>query len=246
MKKGHPCFRQSRGGLCVPLVLAGLIAVSGCTKSEPSQTSQTSETPQAPPAAVPKPLTKNESPAAKQTLSKLEIKPLGSALFVGDSRTLSIQARDENNQERSGIAITWISENPSIVAVNSRGTVTAIAPGTASVTALSQGISDSIEIDVQSLPVVKLEIQPSAVSLSTGNTQQLRMIATDPMNRPITGPPVLWKSKSPAIASVDQSGLVRAKAPGTATIVATVKNKTAVVQVTVSRPSPKNLKDVPH
>ncbi|MBI3595614.1 MAG: Ig-like domain-containing protein [Nitrospirae bacterium] len=175
-------------------------------------------------------------PAPKQTLSKLEIKPLGSSLFVGDSRPLSIQARDENNQERTDVAITWASENPNIITVNPQGTVTAIAPGTATVTAFSQGISASIEIDVQNLPVVKLEIQPSAVSLSMGDTQQLQAIATDPMNRQMTGPPVTWISKSPAIAAVDKNGLVKAESPGTATIVVTVKNKTAVVQVTVSKP----------
>jgi c(7)-type cytochrome triheme protein len=143
---------------------------------------------------------------------------------------------DENNQERTDVAIIWASEDPNILAVTPQGTVTAIAPGTATVTAFSQGISASIEIDVQSLPVAKLEIQPSAVSLSIGGTQQLQLTATDPMNREITGSPVTWKSKNPDIATVDNNGLVKAAASGIATIVVTVKNKTIVVPVVVSKP----------
>jgi c(7)-type cytochrome triheme protein len=143
---------------------------------------------------------------------------------------------DENNQERPDVAITWASEDPNIVTVNPQGTVTAIAPGTATVTGFSLGISASIEIDVQSLPVAKLEIQPSAVSLSLGGTQQLQVTATDPMNRDLTNPPVTWKSKNPAIATVDKNGLIKAESPGIATIVVSVKNKTAVVPVVVSKP----------
>jgi len=212
----------------VLLFFAGLILVSlsSCTKPEPSQPPPTSEAPQTP------------SPVAPQRVSKLEIKPLGSSLFVGDSRLLSIQAVDGNNQERSDVVITWASEDPNIVTVNPQGTITAIAPGTATVTAFSQGISASIEVDVQSLPVAKLGVQPSAVSLSMGATQQLQVTATDPMNREITGPPVTWKSKNPAVATVDANGLVKAESPGIATIVVTLKNKTAVVPVVVSKPIP--------
>ena len=226
MKKlSHRCFQNPFRPFVLPL-LAGLIVttLSGCTKPEPSQPPPTSEAPQTP------------APVAPQRLSKLEIKPLGGSLFVGDSRPLSILVVDENNQERTDLVITWASENPNIVIVNPQGTVTAIEPGTATVTAFSQGISASIEIDVQSLPVAKLAVQPAAISLSIGATQQLQITATDPLNREITGLPVIWKSKNPSVATVDTNGLVKAESPGIATIVVTVKNKTAVVPVVITKP----------
>jgi len=226
MKKlSHRCFQNPFRPFVLPL-LAGLIVttLSGCTKPEPSQPPPTSEAPQTP------------APVAPQRLSKLEIKPLGGSLVVGDSRPLSILVVDETNQERTDLVITWASENPNIVTVNPQGTVTAIEPGTATVTAFSQGISASIEIDVQSLPVAKLAVQPAAISLSIGATQQLQITATDPLNREITGLPVIWKSKNPSVATVDTNGLVKAESPGIATIVVTVKNKTAVVPVVITKP----------
>lgn len=85
--------------------------------------------------------------------------------------------------------------------------------------------------------MAKLEILPSVVSLSAGDTQQLDVIATDQKNKEIKDLPVLWKSKNPAIAKVDKSGLVKAESSGLATIEAKVKNITVSVQVSVSKRS---------
>ncbi len=218
--KGYQFFLQNLSQLFLAIFGACLITflAFGCTKPEQPQA------PEAPPPALPAPL------------SKLEIKPLGSPLQVGDSQPLTLSALDANNQERTDITVTWASENPDIVIVNPQGTVTAIAPGTATVTAFSQGITASAQFEVSSPSVAKLEIQPSVVSLTTGDTQPLIAIATDSKNREISGLPIAWKSKNPSIGTVDKEGLVTAQAAGAATIIATVKDKTVSVQVTVSKP----------
>ncbi|MBI3994898.1 MAG: Ig-like domain-containing protein [Nitrospirae bacterium] len=195
-----------------------LLLTFGCTKPEQPTA------PEAPPPTLP--------PA----LSKLEIKPLGSSLEVGDSQPLAISAMDANNQERTDITVTWASENPSVVTVNPQGTVTAISPGTSTITAFSEGISASVQMEVRSPAAAQVEIQPSVVSLTTGDTQQLQAIATDSKKREIKGLPVTWKSKNPSKATVDKDGLVTAQAAGTAAIIATVQDKTVSVQVTVSKP----------
>ena len=218
--KGYRFSFQNLVQSIITLFLACLItfAPSGCTKPEQPQA------PEAPPAAAPAPL------------SKLEIKPLESPLTVGDIQPLTISALDATNKERADIAVTWASENPNIVTVNPQGTITAIAPGSATVTAFSEGISASVQIEVGSPSVAQLEIQPSVISLTAGDTQSLQVIATDSKNREISGLPVSWKSKKPSTVTVDAEGLATAKAPGTATITATVQDKTVSVQITVSKP----------
>jgi hypothetical protein len=231
-------------GITLFIVCLIVFSVANCTKPEPAQKPPASETPQQPAAAAPQqPTSKSEVPetppaAAPQVLSKLEIKPLESPLHVGDSQSLVISAFDANQHEQSDLSVTWTAENPTIVSVNAQGQVTALAPGTATVTASSQGISASVQIEVQGLTASKVEILPSKVSLSVGDTQQLDALVTDLKNQEIKGLPVVWKSKNPAIAKVDKNGLVKAESSGLATIVAKVKNKTVSVQVTVSKRIP--------
>ncbi|MBI3811500.1 MAG: Ig domain-containing protein [Nitrospirae bacterium] len=241
VRRSFPNFPHS--GISLFFTCLILFSVSNCTKPEPAQAPPSSEAPQqAPPITAPQLLSKSEAPetpppVAPQPLSKLTIKPLTSPLSVGDSQSLTILALDANNHERSDLSITWASENPNIATVNAQGSVSALAPGTATVTAFSQGISASVQVEVEGLIVAKLEILPSVVSLSTGDTQQMALLATDLKNREIKGLPVVWKSKNSAIAKVDKNGLVKAESAGRATIMAKVKNKMVSVQVTVSKRS---------
>lgn len=134
--------------------------------------------------------------------------------------------------------VTWTSSNPSVAAV-SAGQVTAVANGTATITATTKdgGYTASCVVTVnaggnQNVPVTGVSLNVTQTEITVGGTQTLNA-AIAPANA--TNKQVTWTSGNTSIATVDQTGKVTAVAAGTTTI--TVKtadgNKTAACQVTV-------------
>ena len=88
----------------------------------------------------------------------------------------------------------------------------------------------SITITAAPKPATGISLNKSELTLIDGSSEQL--IATvEPAD---TTDAVLWTSDKPAIAAVNNSGLVTATAPGEATITATAGTKTATCTVQVS------------
>lgn len=90
---------------------------------------------------------------------------------------------------------------------------------------------------VASVSVESVELTEGSVSLLVGGTHQA--IATVLPNH-ATNKAVVWSSTHAEIAEVDETGLITAKAPGTANVTATTADggKTALLTVTVTSPTP--------
>ena len=134
--------------------------------------------------------------------------------------------------------VTWTSSNPSAATV-SGGQVTAVANGTATITATTKdgGYTASCVVTVntggsQNVPVTGVSLNATQTEITVGGTQTLNAVIA-PTNA--TNKQVTWTSGNTSIATVDQTGKVTAVAAGTTTI--TVKtadgNKTSACQVTV-------------
>jgi uncharacterized protein YjdB len=86
--------------------------------------------------------------------------------------------------------------------------------------------------DENSILPERLSVVPKMITLDAGETQQLAATIT-PNNA--VGKTIVWKSNDKTVAAVDNSGLIMAISPGTATITATVGDgKTDTCSVTVS------------
>ena len=117
------------------------------------------------------------------------------------------------------------------------GTPTAAGDYTFTVTAKNDGGSDSKEftlsIDEQgTIPVTGVSLNKSETTLTVGGTETLTVTITPDT---ATNKTVTWTSSNPNVATVD-NGVVRAVAPGTATITVTTAdgNYTAVCTVSVT------------
>ena len=132
-------------------------------------------------------------------------------------------------------SIAWTSSAPAIATVSPDGVVTAVANGTASITATVEGVSGTAGITVVD-PVTTVLVTPSAVTLPAGATEQMSAAARDSKNAPLTGRPVVWSSSNPAVATVSATGIVTAVAAGSANVIATVEGVDATATVTVVRP----------
>ena len=127
----------------------------------------------------------------------------------------------------------WVSSNTSVITVDQEGFVTAIAPGTATITYTNarNGASGSLSFNVKS-PLSSISLNKSSASISKGSTTSLS-VTYNPSNT-TDSKTVTWSSSNTSVATVSSSGVVTGKGAGTATITANVNGKTARCTVTVT------------
>jgi len=112
-------------------------------------------------------------------------------------------------------------------------------PGTYRVIAMAQSgptqKSDTANVLVTTIPVAAVVVAPPAVALESGETAQLTATPQDASGAPLTGRAITWSSGNTAVASVSSSGLVTAKAAGSATVTATSEGKSGSASITVTQ-----------
>lgn len=75
------------------------------------------------------------------------------ALYVGQAGQLTVTAYDANNNVLTGRPITWSSSDPTRVQVDGSGRITAMAAGSATIRATSEGHADSTTITSLARPI---------------------------------------------------------------------------------------------
>ena len=136
---------------------------------------------------------------------------------VGDTMMLTATVLPEDADNRE---VTWLSGNEDVVTVDNNGVVTAVAPGTATVTVSTldgSNLSATCEIRVVK-PVVLVEsitLNVTEATMNVGDTMMLTVtvVPEDADNREVT-----WISGNEGVVTVDNNGVVTAVAPGTATV----------------------------
>ena len=114
---------------------------------------------------------------------------------------------DGNGAALTGRVVTWSSGNTAVATVSAQGVVTAIAVGTASITATSEGKSGSATLTVTQAPVASVTVSPASATVMQGGTEQLSVTLKDAHDN-VLARPVTWSSSDDPIATVSQSGLV--------------------------------------
>ena len=169
-----------------------------------------------------------------QLPNTIVITPASATLFaIGETVQLHATVKDEKAQTVPGANVTWQSSNTTVASVNSSGLVTAHQNGTTTIAVTSGRKSASVTITVAQVSST-ITITPAAATLTAlGETAQLHVTVKDAKNQTVPGATVTWQSSNSAVASVDSSGLVTARANGTATITATSGGKSTTVTITV-------------
>lgn len=81
-------------------------------------------------------------------VATIVVMPEQAALLVDQTLALEAEALDENGNPVSDAAVSWSSSDPDIASVSGAGIVTAIAPGSVTITATSDGRSGAAELSV--------------------------------------------------------------------------------------------------
>lgn len=117
--------------------------------------------------------------------------------------------------------VTWASSNTSVATVDSQGKVSAIAEGTATITATTSDGGKTATCEVTVTPqvhVASVIVDPDVLTLEVEETSTLMAVIT-PEDATIQD--VTWSSSNTSVATVDENGVVTAKAIGEATITGT-------------------------
>ena len=165
-------------------------------------------------------------------VSQITLNSQALTLEVGESEKLTATVSPFNADNPT---IIWASDNASIAKV-SGGTVTAVAPGTARITAKADdgGISDACVVTVPVPFVFVSGVTLDQTSVTMKETEWLQLHATvSPSNA--DDPSLTWTSSNKEIVQVTSEGLLLALKPGTADITVTTVDggKTATCKVTV-------------
>ncbi len=154
-------------------------------------------------------------------------------LGVGTTRTIAAALRDAGGALLTGRSVAWISSNAAAVSVSSTGAVTAVSPGTATITATSEGRSGTATIVVLARLASAVILSPATATLVVGTTQALTAQITDAQGNLLTNRPIAYISDVPSIAAVSSTGVVTALSPGSARITATSEGRVGVATVQV-------------
>ena len=110
--------------------------------------------------------------ATQAPVATVAVSPTSSSLTVGQTQQLGVTTKDAASNILTGRTVTWTSANSSIATVSSTGLVTAVAEGSATITATSEGRSATATITVNSASntVSKIEVYPGGLLYVVGDT----------------------------------------------------------------------------
>ena len=154
-------------------------------------------------------------------------------LPVGDTQTLTATVSPSNASDKS---VAWSSGNTSVATVSSTGVVTAKAAGTTTITVTTKdgGKTATCNVTVV-IPVTGVSLDQTSLTMVAGDNRTLTATVSP---SDATDKSVTWSSSNTSVATVSSTGVVTAKAGGSATITVTTNDggKTASCSVTVSVP----------
>ena len=156
---------------------------------------------------------------------------------VGENAQLILTVNGEH-LETEDKQVNLENSNESVASVNQNGLITGKKAGKTTITAtskLDESKTATIEVTVFEKAIDKVKVEPEFSNIEVGKSKQLTITITgnnlEPNDKQIN-----WHSSDSTIASVDQTGLVKAQSQGNATITATSEldnTKTATAEVTV-------------
>ena len=141
-------------------------------------------------------------------------------LEVGQTEklTLSVEPAKASLPE-----IIWSSDNDKVAQVDNTGLVKAISVGNCVITVKTKNeklsVTSNVTVDPKSVKEFKLD--KTSVSLEVGNSEKLSTIIT-PVDAVV--PEIQWISGNEKIATVGNTGVIKAVSIGTTTVTAKIKN----------------------
>lgn len=161
-----------------------------------------------------------------ETVSSIQLSQTSVRLSIGGTFELTATIYPESARNN---VVTWSSSAPDIVAVDN-GTLTAVAIGSAVITAQAGNVTATCSVTVGPVEVTSIQLSEKAVTMSPGGIFELTA-SVQPENA--TDKTITWSSSDTSIVTVAEGRLTAVDA-GTATVTAKAGNVKAECSVTVN------------
>jgi hypothetical protein len=172
--------------------------------------------------------------------ARITIGSLPVRLVAGQHVRATADVFSKADDRREGDAIRWRSSAPTVARADEDGFVTALAPGSATITAADGAVAGSQRITVTAAVVASVELTPRTQSARTGDVIRFSATARDARGGTLDGLTPTW-SFSPGHGQLDTDGAFVAYEPGSYVITASFGARSAdalvkVVERDVRRP----------
>ena len=149
-------------------------------------------------------------------------------LLVGTTVRLSARAEHGDGTARPGPAVEWRSGSPDLATVDRFGRVTAVAPGTATITATVEGVEGTATLSADPFTGESLEIVGGVTRARTGDVVDFGAEVRDGDGQLLTRVPVEWSHSyeepdgimAPSAPAQMRGGRFVADVPGVYTVIA--------------------------
>jgi serine/threonine protein kinase/uncharacterized protein YjdB len=174
--------------------------------------------------------------AAGRAVGGISILPAPAGLEAGDSFMLVAVIRGQHGTRLPPRSVDWTSDDPDVLRVDPGGTTaTAVAPGTATLTASNKGVNAKLRVEVSPPRADEIDIAPAEEPLRVGDEIRLEATARDKRGWPVARP-VTWYSDDPSVAQVMPHGSICGHAPGTVRLTCVLDDAEASIVLPVLPP----------
>jgi serine/threonine-protein kinase len=189
-------------------------------------------------------LSPGRTTATSGVVRTISILPPPDGLETGDSFTLVAMLRGEHGVLLPGRPVEWATDTPEVLRIDGmRGLATAVAPGSARLTATCEGVLAGLQVQVAP-PVEDADAQPrtrvAAIQLSAppksvkaGDSFVLTATPVDYRGGVLLGHTVQWSTSDVGVAVVTANGWVATLGQGPVVLQATCNEASASVRIDV-------------
>jgi trimeric autotransporter adhesin len=162
------------------------------------------------------------------------------SLLAGQTQRGTATVKDSSGASLPDKPVTWSTSSAAVATVTDSGLIRAVAPGTAVVSAVSEGVSGQTTMTVMSPPPVAVArvlvaINPAAVLV--GQSTHATAMVQDANGNTLTDRTVTFQSANTNVATVSASGDISAVGAGSTFITGTSEGVSGSASVTVNTPA---------
>ena len=171
-------------------------------------------------------------------IASISVTPPAPSILTGFKQQFTASATYVDGSRGVLKAPVWTTSNVSVLFISDSGVATAVAAGSATISASEDGITGSTTVTITTSPLTSIEIGPSNPSITVAQgSQQFSAtgLFSDGTLTDITNG-VSWTSSDLSVATINQTGLASAVGKaGSTTITATSGTIVASTTLTVTR-----------
>src|SRR5574341_1050039 len=172
--------------------------------------------------------------SAAPVLTTITVTPATASVIVGGTRTFAASTLDQLGNPIAATVI-WSSSNQNVGTVDAAGVFTALAAGTAVITATDGTVSGTATVTVATPVLTTITVSPPTATVVVGNTRSFGAAALDQFGNPITAV-ITWNSSNTTVGMISSTGVFTANAEGITTITAASGGVSGTATVTAILP----------